>query len=393
MGFEFGKSGTFERHPERDFTKREFLKLCGAGLCAIGASAFFALPKNAKAQMATKGLIKKKLSPYFAPLSGGKIRCELCPRRCTIREGKRGDCRVRENRGGKCYSLVYGNPCIIHLDPIEKEGFCHVLPGTNTLTLSTAGCNFRCKSCENWEISQAFPEDVYSYDVPPETIVKRAKGMGARSITYTYAEPTVFFEYMLDTASLAKKAGLTNAIHSNGFINREPLKRLCNVLDAAQIDLKGFATSFYRELSGGELAPVLETLKTLKQEKIHLEITNLMIPTKNEEMVMVRDMCQWIRYELGPRTPVHFTRFYPLYKLQRLPSTPVSLLDKARAVALSSGLEHVYIGKVPRHKAWNTFCPTCGKMIIHRTGYMISGIHMEGSTCGYCGRPIPGIWA
>ena len=342
--------------------------------------------------MAQKGLIKTKLSPFFNSLDGGAIQCTLCPRQCIVPKGKRGFCRVRENREGRCYSLVYGNPCIIHLDPIEKEPFFHVLPGTAALTLSTAGCNFQCKFCENWEISQAFPEDVYSHEIPPERVVKKARQMGARSITYTYAEPTIFYEYMFDTAYLAKSAGFLNIIHSNGFINRDPLNRLCEVLHAAHIDLKGFTEAFYQELSSGELAPVLDTMKTLKQRGVHLEITNLMIPTKNDNLSGVKKMCHWLKKELGGDTPVHFSRFYPLYKLKRLPPTPISMLEKAREIALSSGLEYVYIGKVPGHEGWNTFCPKCKKMVIRRTGYMIREMHLKDGKCEYCGKPIPGIW-
>jgi len=382
-----------ENIPEPYLTKREFLKFCGTSLCVLCAAQLFGFPDAVKAHMAVKGLIKTKLSPYFTSLDGGEIQCELCPRQCHVAEGKRGFCRVRENQGGKYYSLVYGNPCVIHLDPIEKESFFHVLPGTTSLTLSTAGCNFQCKFCENWEISQASPEDLYSYDIPPTIVVKKAKQMGAHSIAYTYAEPTIFYEYMVDVASFAKKAGLLNVIHSNGFINPAPLRNLCTVLDAAQIDLKGFTEDFYHELSSGELAPVLDTLKTLKQEKIHVEITNLVIPTKNDDMSTLREMCLWVKRELGADTPIHFSRFYPLHKLNQLPSTPISTLEKARALAFSSGLEYVYVGKVPRHEGWNTFCPTCKKMIIQRTGYMIGQIHIKEGKCKYCARPIPGIWA
>lgn len=374
-------------------TKREFLKFCGTSICALCVTHLFSLPKISQAQMAKKGLIKTKLSPYFTSLDGGEIQCELCPRRCRVQEGQRGFCRVRENREGKYYSLVYGNPCAIYLEPIEKEPFFHVLPGTTSLTLSTAGCNLQCKFCENWEISQASPEDVYSYEISPEIMVNKAKEMNARSIAYTYAEPTIFYEYMLDIARFAKKAGLLNVIHSNGFINPAPLRNLCKDLDAAQIDLKGFSEEFYRELSNGELNPVLETLKILKQEKIHLEITNLVIPTKNDDMSLVKEMCLWVKRELGADVPVHFSRFYPLHKLQRLPSTPIATLEKAREVALSSGLEYVYIGRVPGHEAWNTFCPKCKKIVIKRTGYMISEMHLKGGKCEYCGKHIPGIWA
>lgn len=379
--------------PDSCMTKREFLKFCGTSFCVLCAAHFFSSPQTLQAQMAKKGLIKTKLSPYFTSLDGGDIQCELCPRRCRVAKGKRGFCRVRENREGKYYSLVYGNPCVIHLDPIEKEPFFHVLPGTTSLTISTAGCNFQCKFCENWEISQASPEDVYSYEIPPDVMVKRAKEMGARSLAYTYAEPTIFFEYMLDVGSFAKKAGILNVIHSNGFINPGPLRDLCKVLDAAHIDLKGFTETFYRELCSGEMVPVLETMKALKEEKIHVEITNLVIPTKNDEMSMLREMFIWIKREMGADTPLHLSRFYPRHKLKKLPSTPISTLEKARAMAFSCGLEYVYIGKVPGHEGWNTFCPKCRHMIIQRTGYMIGEMHLKGGNCEYCGNPIPGIWS
>lgn len=373
-------------------TRREVLRFCGRSLSFLAASCLLGFPEPSQAQGLKKGLIKTKLSPLYTSLEGGEIQCELCPHRCRVSIGRRGLCRVRENRDGKYYSLVYGNPCAIHPDPIEKKPFFHVLPGTISFSLATAGCNFQCKFCRNWEISQASPEDVFSYDVPAEMIVKKAKEIGARSIAYTYVEPTVFYEYMLDIAELTQRAGLLNVTHSNGFINPAPLQKLCKVLHAANIDLKGFSETFYRELCSGELHPVLETLKILKREKVHLEITNLMIPTKNDEQTMVREMCLWIKRELGADTPIHFSRFYPLYKLRTLPPTPISTLEKARAVALSEGLEYVYIGNIPGHEAENTFCPKCKKRIIQRTGYMVGEIHMKAGKCKFCGKPIPGIW-
>ncbi len=223
--------------------------------------------------------------------------------------------------------------------------------------------------------------------------MKKAKEMGAHSIAYTYVEPTIFYEYMLDIGLLAKKAGLLNVCHSNGFINPEPLRNLCKVMDAANIDLKGFTETFYRDLCNGELSPVLETLKMLKKEKVHIEITNLIIPSMNDEMSVVREMCLWVKKELGPDTPIHFSRFYPLYKLRSLPPTPVSTLDKARAVALSAGLEYVYVGNIPGHEGEHTFCPKCKKRLIQRTGYMVGETHLKGGKCAYCGKPIPGIWS
>jgi len=374
-------------------TKREFLRFCGTSFCAISLGHLFGFPETSRGQIVKKGLIKIKLSPYFTSLGGGEIQCELCPNQCRVSKGKRGLCRVRENRDGKYYSLVYGNPCAVHLDPIEKKPFYHVLPATGSFSIATVGCNFQCKFCQNWEISQASPEDVYNIDFPPESVVKKAKEMKAHSIAYTYVEPTIFYEYMWDTGQLARKAGLLNVYHSNGFINPGPLQSLCKVLDAANIDLKGFTETFYQELCSGELAPVLKTLKVLRQKKVHVEITNLMIPTKNDEMSVVKEMCLWIKKELGTDTPIHFSRFYPLYKLRTLPPTPVSTLERARAVALSAGLEYVYIGNVPGHEGENTFCPKCKKLLIQRTGYMIGEIRLKGGKCGYCGKPIPGIWA
>jgi len=391
--FSMGSRLKGERIPDPKLTKREFLKFCGMSFCMLSASQLFGSPETLRAQTGKKGFIKTKLSPYFISLSGGEIQCELCHRRCRVSRGNRGFCRVRENREGKYYSLVYGIPCAIHLDPIEKKPFFHVLPATSSFSLATAGCNFQCKYCQNWEISQASPEEVYGYEVPPEVVVQKAKEIGSRSVAYTYVEPTIFYEYMCDIGQLVKKAGLLNVCHSNGFINPDPLRDLCKVLDAANIDLKGFTETFYHEMCGGELTPVLETLKTLKKEKIHVEITNLVIPTYNDDMSVVREMCLWVKKELGANTPIHFSRFYPMYKLRSLPPTPVATLDKAREIALSSGLEYVYIGNVPGHEGENTFCPGCKKMIIQRRGYMVGEIHLKGGKCGYCGRPIPGIWA
>ncbi|MDZ4165748.1 MAG: AmmeMemoRadiSam system radical SAM enzyme, partial [Smithellaceae bacterium] len=352
----------------------------------------FGFPKTSSGQIAKKGFIRTKLSPYFTSLAGEEIQCELCPARCRVAKGKRGLCRVRENRGGKYYSLVYGNPCAVHLDPIEKKPFFHVLPASGSLSIATVGCNFHCKFCQNWETSQVSPEEAFNLDFPPELVIKKAKEMKARSIAYTYVEPTVFYEYMEDTGKLARKAGLLNVCHSNGFINPGPLINLCKIIDAANIDLKGFTEDFYQEMCGGALAPVLESLKILKREKVHLEITNLVIPTKNDEMAGVKEMCLWIKNELGSDTPVHFSRFYPLYRLKGLPPTPVSTLDKVRAAALSAGLEYVYIGNIPGHVGENTFCPRCGHLIIKRTGFMVGEVRVKKGKCGNCGNPIPGIW-
>ncbi len=365
---------------------------CKTGLCLFFTCGLLGFPRSSAGQISKKGFVKTKLSPYFTPLAGQEVQCELCPARCRVPKGKRGLCRVRENRQGKLYSLVYGNPCAVHLDPIEKKPFFHVLPGTTSLSIATVGCNFHCKFCQSWETSQAAPEEAFNLDFPPELVVRKANEMRARSVSYTYVEPTVFYEYMQDAGQLARKAGLLNVYHSNGYINPAPLRNLCKNLDAANIDLKGYTEDFYRQMCGGQLAPVLQSLRILKEEKVHLEITNLVIPTKNDELARVREMCRWIKNELGANTPIHFSRFYPLYKLKGLPPTPVSTLDKIRAAALSEGLEYVYIGNIPGHEGENTFCPRCRQLIIRRTGFMVGEVRVIKGACGHCGRPIPGIW-
>jgi len=287
---------------------------------------------------------------------------------------------------------VFGNPCTIQLDPIEGKPFFHVLPGSRSLSVSTAGCNLRCKFCQTWEMSQASPEDVFAYTVPPELVVRKAQEMKAGSVAYTFGEPVVFHEYVTAIAPLAREAGLRSLVHSSGYINAEPLEDLCQFVDAANIDLKGFSQAFYLDVCGGELAPVLATLKALRRANIHLEITYLVIPTLNDDSELMKKMCQWICVELGAGTPIHLSRFYPLYKLANLPPTPVSTLEELRAVALTAGLEHVYLGKVPGHEAECTYCPGCKQRLIERTGYMVGEVRLEDGRCGHCQRPIPGIW-
>ncbi len=220
----------------------------------------------------------------------------------------------------------------------------------------------------------------------------RAASMDARAVAYAYVEPAVFFEYMLDTARGAREAGITNVMHTNGFLSPEPLGHLCSVLDAAQVDLKGFDESFYRRLCQGRLKPVLETLERFRLEGVHVEITNLLIPGENDAPRMIRDMCRWIAGTLGPDTPLHFARFYPLYRLTRLAPTPVAALEAARETALAAGLRYVYIGGVPDHPAWSTSCPECGARIIHRRGYIVEDMGLEEGHCAHCGLPVPGLW-
>ncbi|MFP3870752.1 MAG: AmmeMemoRadiSam system radical SAM enzyme, partial [Syntrophobacteria bacterium] len=353
---------------------------------------WIARASRAQALSLEKGFLGRKLSPYFAPLEGKRIRCELCPRFCEVEEGQRGYCGVRQNIDGSYYSLVYGNPCAVHLDPVEKKPFFHVLPSSRSFSLATVGCNLDCKFCQNWEISQARPDETHNYHMSPEQVVQYARKHRCRSIASTYVEPTIFIEYMIDIGRLARKQGLLKVVHSNGFINSAPLKDLGEHLDAACIDLKGFTEKYYRELTEGSLEPVLETIKLLRELGIHTELVNLVVPSKNDDMAQVRAMCRWIKEEVGPDVPLHFSRFYPIYKLKSLPPTPVSTLEQARNTALREGLHFVYIGNVPGHPGEHTYCPQCGTRLIQRTGYTVKVVRLQDGRCGNCGVPIPGIW-
>jgi pyruvate formate lyase activating enzyme len=341
---------------------------------------------------ADSGRAGPREASYWESMDNGWVRCRLCPRECVVPPGERGHCGVRENRNGVYYTLVYGAPVAIHVDPIEKKPFYHFMPGTTAYSIATAGCNLDCKFCQNWQISQALPEDLRSYGLSPQEVVSAALESGAPSIAYTYNEPTIFYEYMLDCARLAHEKGLRNVYHSNGFINEEPLRALCPYLDAANVDLKGMSEEYYHDMTGGSLAPVLRSLKILHDEGVHLEITTLIVPGRNDDPEMIRRQCEWMVANLGPDTPLHFSRFHPEYKLMDLPPTPIETLERARQIALDAGLRYVYVGNVPGHDASDTHCPQCGALLVHRVGYSVSVVGLKDGHCSKCGALIDGVW-
>lgn len=322
------------------------------------------------------------------------VACELCPRRCVIPEGGAGDCRIRVNLGGKLRATTYGRPSAIHIDPMEKKPLFHFHPGTSVFSIATAGCNLHCLNCQNWQLSQRGGEEMEQiYRADPPEVVKAAKEQGCESLAYTYSDPVVFYEYVYDTSEIARREGLNNTYHSAGYINPKPLRRLSRLLDASNTDLKAFDDGFYRRVTGATLQPVLDTLVTLRQEGVWLEVTNLVIPTLNDDLAMIRRMAGWMRDELGPDTPLHLSRFQPQYRMRNLPPTPVEALDRARREALDVGLHYVYIGNVPGHEANSTYCPSDGTLLIRRVGFMVveNKLTAEGR-CPTCKQRIPGVW-
>ena len=320
------------------------------------------------------------------------VECQLCPHHCHIPEGGRGNCRVRTNVGGKLFTLAYGNPCSANVDPIEKKPFYHVLPGTRSFSIATAGCNLHCKYCQNWTISQRPPEETENIDLPPEAVVQNALHAGCRSIAYTYSDPVIFYEYTYDTSVLAKKENLLNLLVTAGYIEENPLIELCKVVHGSHVDLKGMTDEYYKNMSGGTLKPVLDCILTMKKQGVWVEIINLIVPTWNDKDEDIRTLCRWVREYAGKDTPLHFSRFWPMHELTNLPPTPVETITHAREIANSVGLEYVYTGNVPDDPGNNTYCPNDGKLIIGRRGYELTENHVTDGKCEFCGKSIPGIW-
>ena len=363
------------------------------GTCFAGLATTPAILKKALANLPEPIEPYIREARYYKKLDNKKVQCLLCPKQCVVSNNKRGYCEVRENQNGIYKTLVYGRLCTIHQDPIEKKPLFHFLPGTTALSVATAGCNVDCKFCQNWNIAQVRPEEISFRYVSPEELVNITKYYKSPTIAYTYNEPTIFTEYICDTASAGREKGIRSVMISNGFIKREPISDLCNVLDAIKIDFKAFSEKFYREIVSGAMKPVLDTMVFIKERGKWLEIVNLVIPTHNDDKNQIKEMCKWIKQNLGPDVPVHFTRFHPQYLMKNLPPTPVKTLEMAYNIARDAGINFAYVGNVPSHPAENTICPSCGKILIERTGYFIRSNNIINSKCRFCQTSIPGVWS
>lgn len=329
---------------------------------------------------------------FYKQEADKKVRCGLCRFNCLIGDGARGICAVRENHGGMLYSMVYGKLCAEHVDPIEKKPLFHVMPGSRSYSIATVGCNFHCQHCQNYDISQVGRNAAISGTVqPPQVIVQRALADNCRSISYTYTEPTIFYEFAYDTARFAKDAGLKNIFVTNGYITKEALTTISPYLDAANIDLKSFSEGFYRDDVHASLSEVLDSIIEYRKQGIWLELTTLVIPGLNDSDQELQDIAKFIVTNLGIDTPWHVTQFYPTYKLTNLPRTPVETLRKARDIGLAAGLRYVYEGNVPGEGGENTNCPSCSALLIKRYGYLIETDRITNGACPDCGTAIAGI--
>jgi len=335
-----------------------------------------------------------KEASFYKQLESNAVECNLCAHNCKLSPGQTGICGVRQNVDGKLMSLVYGQAVAVHVDPIEKKPLFHVAPGSRSFSMATVGCNFKCKFCQNSSISQANGPQALERSceyVEPIRMIEVASEQGCRSVAYTYTEPTIYFEYASECATLAKDVGIYNIFVSNGFMNPEPLKAISPVLDAANIDLKSFRDEFYRKFIGARLTPVLDTLKLMKSLGIWVEVTTLIIPEHNDSPEELLDIAEFISTELGTETPWHISRFYPQYKMTNVPPTPQATLDRAHQIGLDAGLKYVYTGNVHGHPSESTCCPGCGEIVIKRLGFQLVESHIEKGTCTYCQTMIDGI--
>ncbi|MGA2266159.1 MAG: AmmeMemoRadiSam system radical SAM enzyme [Phycisphaerae bacterium] len=346
---------------------------------------------------------------------GRNVMCQLCPNCCILAPGDRSHCRNKVNRGGVLYTMAYANPCAVNVDPVEKKPLFHFLPGSRTLSLATSGCVFRCLNCQNWDISQRKPEetkdargpelrlqpvvsslrpqDIERLSLFPADAAAMAQALGCPSISYTYSEPIAYFEYARDTAQAARAKGVKNILVTCGSFEQASLRDIGQYVDAAHVDLKGFDEEVYRKLNSGRLQPVLNTLRTMRELGLWVEVVNLVVPTYTDKQEVIRRMCGWLADNLGPDCPLHFSRFMPMHKLTYLPPTPLETLLEARQQALAAGLHYVYVGNVPgTPDVENTFCPNCHKVVVERDAYAVLGVSIEAGRCKFCHTIIPGVW-
>lgn len=387
-------------HVGEKISRREFFRRCAGYGLALGAIPFLGdrntVDALTRSVFGATGLSSHEAS-YYRRLGGNAVQCTLCPNSCTLQKGQAGICRVRENEGGRLYSRVYGYTARVRGDAMEKSPFYHFLPATSTVSLGTVGCNLRCLYCQNWQITQVRPQDLDPPPryLPPESLVSQAKKYNRPAIVFTYSEPVIAIEYVLQTASLARRQGIKTLVKTGGFVNTGPMKDLAQAVDGINIDLKSFNSSFYTDVCGGALDTVLSSIKTAHQHVPWLELTYMVVPGYNDDVSQFAGACGWIKNNLGRDVPLHVSRFFPSYKLRNVEATPIDRLRLLRKKAYDTGLRYVYLGNLNGDPGESTYCPKCGIKMIKRVGYHVNilGLDTRTGRCTKCGLKIPGHWS
>ena len=375
-------------------TRRDFFR--GAGWSAAAVAAAMGLDRR-RGYGAAEDAEAGHEARYWEKLEDGALQCTLCPHACKIDDGKAGKCRARARRGDQIVSLVYGKAAVLTPELIERHGLFHVHPGSGALTIGTAGCILSCRYCSTYTVSQATPASVQAEDLPPERAIEMAEQMGCEGLVFSGNDPIVHLEYVIDTAKLAREAGLFTAAHTSAFVNPEPLKEMCGVIDAFNVDLKGFTETFYRSVTGGKLAVVQAAIQTIREQDVWLEITNLVVPGQNDSTTYVKRMCEWVLKTCGPDIPVHFSAFFPRYQFPApgYSATKADVLRDLRKEAYKVGIRYAYVGNVPTEMpGQTTFCPRCLQAMIQRLGNAVQNraFNYKARRCASCNNEIPGVW-
>lgn len=333
-------------------------------------------------------------SRFAEPFGDDALRCIICPRMCVIKPGERGFCHTKENRDGRIISLTYGELSALAVDPIEKKPLAHFYPGSLSLSVSSIGCSFTCPWCQNWHLSTAKPGELTTRYFSPREVVAAAQRQECTSIAYTYNEPLINLNYVEDVSRVASRKGVKNVLVTNGYVSLKALDQVVDVIDAANVDWKAFNEDFYRKHCSADLQSVLDATVEMKRKGVHVEITFLVIPETNDDEGEIRKMTRYIVDELGPETPLHLSRFFPLHEFTHVPQTPIRTLERAREIAIEEGVRYVFVGNVPSQNYEDTFCHVCGKPVIERRGYDIVGWSLDdGNRCNHCGETIPIVGA
>ncbi len=375
-------------------SRRDFFGMCAhAGALAM-VPGTGQLISGLGAATQTVGDISDHPASYWTPQAGGGVQCHVCPRRCVMGGGETGFCGNRTNHNGQLITKVYGRPALVRAEAMEKGPFFHFLPATQTLALGTAGCNLDCGYCQNWEFARSTPELTDNKNLPPQGLVDQVVQLGGKSITFTYSEPITAIEYVLDTATYARRQGLQVLIKTAGYGTTEIIQALCEIAHAINIDFKAYDANVYRQITTADMDTMLATIRTVAASDVWLELTNLVVPGYNDSDAMVRQMAEWIVANCGANTPLHMSRFFPKYRFRSIDPTPKDTLLRLRRIALNSGLQYVYLGNMGGDPAESTYCPKCWLKVIERVGFRVSnkGLDLATSECVKCGYKIPGVW-